>query len=427
MTVAGVLLAMRTNFDPSTGPLRLIFAFEAVIIGGLGNIWGTLVGGLLLGVAQAIGAQINPAFQILAGHAAFLLVLIFRPGDAARDRIEAARRRIVNTDFRWAAMIVVIACAGLAAVFLDRSSLRLLTEFALYLSLATLWNMLAGYAGLVSIGQQAFVGLGGYCLFALVILGGWSPLVALPIAAVAGGALAAVVAPLLFRLHGHYFTIGTWVIAEIVRVVFAQASALGGGSGASLPIQAVRTIAPTRPEIEIVIYALSVGLAIFCLAGCFLLLRSRVGLALRAIRDNAAAAAAVGVSIQNVKWAVFVGVGALTALVGALIFVQKLRISPDAAFSINDWTALVIFMVVIGGIGRLEGPIIGTILFFVMREHLADLGSWYLILLGLVSIAVMLFARDGLFGLLQSRFGVRLFDVRRPMPPPASSHPSQSV
>ncbi len=77
--IAGVYLAMRTNFDPSVGPARLLFAFEAVIIGGLGNLWGTLVGGIILGVSQAIGAQIDPGFQILAGHLAFLILLVVRP------------------------------------------------------------------------------------------------------------------------------------------------------------------------------------------------------------------------------------------------------------------------------------------------------------------------------------------------------------
>lgn len=77
--VAGVLMAMRTNFDPTVGPARLLFAFEAVIIGGLGNLWGTLAGGIILGVAQAIGAKIHPGAQILAGHIAFLAVLVFRP------------------------------------------------------------------------------------------------------------------------------------------------------------------------------------------------------------------------------------------------------------------------------------------------------------------------------------------------------------
>jgi branched-chain amino acid transport system permease protein len=79
IAIAGVFLAIRTNFDPSIGPARLIFGFEAVIIGGLGSMWGTLVGGIVLGVAQAIGAQINPGWQLLAGHLAFLLILAIRP------------------------------------------------------------------------------------------------------------------------------------------------------------------------------------------------------------------------------------------------------------------------------------------------------------------------------------------------------------
>jgi branched-chain amino acid transport system permease protein len=79
VAIAGVFLAVRANFDPSIGPARLIFGFEAVIMGGLGSMWGTLVGGILLGVAQAIGAQIDPGWQLLAGHIAFLVVLAIRP------------------------------------------------------------------------------------------------------------------------------------------------------------------------------------------------------------------------------------------------------------------------------------------------------------------------------------------------------------
>jgi len=79
IAIAGVLLAVRTNFDPAIGPARLIFGFEAVIIGGLGNMWGTLVGGVILGVSQAIGAQIDPGWQLLAGHLAFLAILALRP------------------------------------------------------------------------------------------------------------------------------------------------------------------------------------------------------------------------------------------------------------------------------------------------------------------------------------------------------------
>jgi len=79
VAIAGVFLAVRTNFDPSIGPARLIFGFEAVIMGGLGSMWGMLAGGIILGVAQAIGAQVNPGWQLLAGHIVFLIVLAIRP------------------------------------------------------------------------------------------------------------------------------------------------------------------------------------------------------------------------------------------------------------------------------------------------------------------------------------------------------------
>jgi branched-chain amino acid transport system permease protein len=92
---------------------------------------------------------------------------------------------------------------------------------------------------------------------------------------------------------------------------------------------------------------------------------------------------------------------------------QKLRISPDTAFSVNDWTAFVIFITVIGGIGRVEGPIIGTIVFFLLRQTLADLGSLYLLMLGAVAIAVMLFAPKGIWGLLVERFGWQLLPLER--------------
>ena len=79
VAIAGVFLAVRANFDPSIGPARLIFGFEAVIIGGLGNMWGTLIGGIILGVSQAVGAQIDPGWQVLAGHIVFLIILAVRP------------------------------------------------------------------------------------------------------------------------------------------------------------------------------------------------------------------------------------------------------------------------------------------------------------------------------------------------------------
>jgi branched-chain amino acid transport system permease protein len=117
--------------------------------------------------------------------------------------------------------------------------------------------------------------------------------------------------------------------------------------------------------------------------------------------------------VARTKLVVYVVTAAGTAMIGALVFLQKLRISPDTAFSVNDWTAFVIFITVIGGIGRLEGPIIGTIIFFMLRQTLADFGAIYLLMLGAVAIVVMLKAPKGLWGILADRYGWQLFPLER--------------
>jgi branched-chain amino acid transport system permease protein len=310
----------------------------------------------------------------------------------------------------FALLLVVLAAAPFWG---GRDHLRLLAEIYAYVALASLWNLLAGYAGLVSVGQQAYVGLGGYILFAAAILGGVHPLAAVPLAGIVAGVVALPVAGLMFRLRGHYFAIGTWVMAEVFRLIAAQLSALGGGSGISLPSALVVAMAPTRQMRELLMYWVALALVVLVLGAVILLLRSRYGLALTAIRDNEQAARASGVDVGRTKLVVYVLTAFGTAMVGALIFLQKLRISPDTAFSVNDWTAFVIFITVIGGIGRVEGPIIGTIVFFLLRQTLADLGSLYLMMLGAVAIAVMLFAPKGLWGFVADRFGWQLFPLER--------------
>jgi branched-chain amino acid transport system permease protein len=321
------------------------------------------------------------------------------------------------TDWRSAISLAVFAglivALAVAPLWAGRDDLRLLGEIFAYVALASLWNLLAGYAGLVSVGQQAFVGLGGYTLFALAILAGVSPLWAIPASGLIAAVVAVPVAALVFRLRGHYFAIGTWVVAEVFRLLASQVSALGGGSGTSLPAGIVIAIAPSRTMREFVIYWIALALAVCIIGLMLLLLRSRYGLALTAIRDNELAARSNGVDVARVKLVVYVFAAFGTAMVGALVFLQKLRISPDAAFSVNDWTAFVIFITVIGGIGRIEGPIIGTLVFFALRQTLADLGSLYLLMLGAVAIAVMLKAPKGIWGLMVEKLDWQIFPLER--------------
>jgi branched-chain amino acid transport system permease protein len=213
-------------------------------------------------------------------------------------------------------------------------------------------------------------------------------------------------------------------VAEVYRLVFAQFKPLGGGTGTSLGpsvtsavpgIEWVKTLLDIRTPAarDIISYWMALALMAGTLALVYLVLRSRRGLALGAIRDNEAAAAGLGIDIYRIKLAIYVATAAMTGAIGALVYLQKARISPDAAFSVLDWTAYVIFIVVIGGIGTIEGPVIGAIVFYLMQRYLADFGSWYLILLGMLGIAVMLFAPKGLWGLVAERYGLTLFPTRR--------------
>lgn len=324
----------------------------------------------------------------------------------------AIRRSSTSSAIGMMVFALLLLALVAAPWWAGRAELRLLGEIYLYLSLACLWNLMAGYAGLVSVGQQAYVGFGGYMLFALTMFAGVHPVVAVMLGGILAAVLAVPVASLIFRLNGAYFAIGTWVVAEVFRLVFAQITALGGGSGSSLPVSIVKSLASSRSGRESLSYFLAIGSLVVVFIVVYAFLRSKRGLALTAIRDNEMAASGLGVNIWRAKLEVYVITAGLTSVIGGLIFLQKLRISPEAAFSVNDWTAFVIFIVVIGGIGTLEGPILGTIVFFLLRESLADYGTIYLLILGLVAIIVMIKAPQGVWGWIAQKYDIELFPLR---------------
>jgi branched-chain amino acid transport system permease protein len=309
------------------------------------------------------------------------------------------------------AAVILIAAAASAPLWASNEQLRLLIDIFLYVALACLWNFLAGYAGLVSVGQQAYVGLGGYALFALSAKAGLAPLYTLPLIGVGVALVSVPIALLLFRLRGAYFAITSWVVAEAFRLSAVLIVPLGGGSGMSLPVVAAKTLGRTPHDRFVIVYAASFVLLALVLAMIFVTLCSRLGLALTAIRDNELAARSNGVNVDGAKLAVYVASAAGAAMVGAVTFLQRLRISPDSGFSVNDWTALVIFMVVIGGIGTFEGPILGALIYFGLRETLSQLGPYYLIILGGVAIAVMLIEPRGLWGALRARTGLQFLPL----------------
>lgn len=343
--------------------------------------------------------------------------------------IEAPPSWRVETRTRLSSIFTVLAIAAVvvlaAAPFVvSRGVVQDLFFILTMLALAQSWNLLAGYAGLISVGQQLFVGCGAYALFGLVILAGLDPVLAIPVAGLFAMLIAVPAAFFSFRLYGPYFAIGTWVIAEVGRLLFAQWKMLGGGTGTSLPREATKDMLGisllqdwfgmrSAAAADALAYWLALALTALTIGFIYRLLRSKQGLGLAAVRDNETAARALGVDALRLKIVVYLATAFLTGMVGALIYLQKARISPDAAFSLTDWTAYVVFIVVIGGIGTIEGPLVGVLVFFLLQNTFASYGSWYLLALGALAIVTMLFAPRGLWGLISSRTGWELFPVRR--------------
>jgi branched-chain amino acid transport system permease protein len=279
--------------------------------------------------------------------------------------------------------------------------------YSYYAALAVMWNLLAGYAGLVTFGQQLFVGVGGYTLAVAserLGLGVWA---ALAIAPVLAAVLAVPVGALTFRLKGGYFAVGSWLVSEVFRLLFGNSDYLGNASG--MFIRQARSVDPW------VVYYVAVGLLVGMVALVVVALRSRLGLALMAIRDAEDAAASLGVHVWRVKLIAFVVAAAGTALAGALLTVQTPFIQPNAAFSIQ-WSAAASFMVVVGGLGTVEGPILGAAVYVVLQQQLGGNGAIHLIVLGAVSVIMMLVEPRGIAGLLRDRLGWTLFPIARRPP-----------
>ncbi|MET0188371.1 MAG: branched-chain amino acid ABC transporter permease [Pseudonocardia sediminis] len=311
------------------------------------------------------------------------------------------RRTGASTVTAVVALPVVVLLAALPYLAAPDVTRSLVDLFVLVV-LASMWNLLAGYGGMISVGQQGFIGVGAYTVL-VADLAGISPFLALPIAALVTAVLALPTTTLVFRLSGGYFAIGTWVVAEVFRLVTVEFSAVGGGSGASLT--GLGGIPPLlRGALT---YWCALGAAVLVVGGILVLMRSRLGLALTAIRDEPTAAATLGVRVRRARRLVFVVAAAGCGLAGALIVLDSLRVQPDSVYGVQ-WSAFMIFMVVIGGMGTIEGPILGAVAFFAIQQVLAPFGVWYLVVLGLVAIVAAMYARRGLWGALTLGRDVRL-------------------
>ncbi len=330
------------------------------------------------------------------------MTLASQPGGVGTSpRVTRSRR---STAWAGLAAVACVAVLGYLPYLVYSDTTNLLANFFLLLIMASMWNLLAGYAGLVSVGQQAFIGLGAYFVVILANHGS-SPFLAIPAATIATGVIGLPVWWLVSRLRSGYFAITMWVIASVCELIIIQVSTLGGGTGIAL-----QGLSQSPKLLIADTYWATLVVTVVVLGAVYMLLRSPLGLVLTAVRDDEAGARSVGVRVSRAQQLVFVVAAAGCGAAGALYAISQQFIVPGAAFSVS-FTAEMIFITIIGGIGTIEGPIVGTIVFFVLQQTLSQDGTWYFIILGLVAMAIAIWAPRGLWGLASDRLGIRLFPV----------------
>lgn len=298
-----------------------------------------------------------------------------------------------------AAAVVVLALLPTVAsgLVVDK-----LTTLFVYILLAVMWNLLAGYAGLVSVGQQAFFGVGGYLALRLVDAG-MTPYLALVVGAVGAGLVAIPISTFALRLKGGEFAIAMWVIAEVLRIIVMFDPLVQGETGTSL-----LALNALDPELRRnLTYWLGLGSVALILTATFWLLRSRIGAAAQAIRDDEEAAASIGIEVMRIKQIIFVLAAFGCALAGTIWLASAITFLPRTNFGVQ-WTVFMLFMVLVGGLKTFEGPIIGAVIFFLLQEVFGDLGVWYLTGLGVIAVGFALYLPDGLWGTWRQRTGIDL-------------------
>ena len=290
-------------------------------------------------------------------------------------------------------------------IVLDSTYVQYMTNLLILVILAVMWNALAGYGGLLSVGQQAFIGIGAYGTVFFAQLG-VAPYMAMVLAMLVAGAISVPISLFALRLRAAQFAIGMWVIAEVISILVRFDHALGAGTGISL-IQMNQYDPSYRQAYT---YWLALAFAVIFLGILFFLLRTPFGASLQAIRDDEEAATSLGVRVASRKRLLFVLAGFGCGAAGVLIVANTLFIDPGSIFSVQ-WSAYMIFMVLVGGLGTFEGPILGAILLFGIQTIFTQGGPWYLVGLGATAALFALALPRGLWGTIEERLGLQLLPV----------------
>jgi branched-chain amino acid transport system permease protein len=308
---------------------------------------------------------------------------------------------------------MAIGCAAIIAIaampwWAGPGTIRDVVQICCYIAIAQMWNMLAGYAGLVSVGPQTFIGVSAYTMFVMAQLWGINPFLSVILCLITPLLIAIPTYGLLHRLEGAYFAIGTWVVAEAFRLATSIFSYVKSGMGMSL---GVMTDYPAS-ERAVAVSLFSAALLLVTIGGSYWLLRSRYGLALAAMRDNPVAASSQGVNVGRLRFLIWVAAAVVTGFAGAIYFMAQLRITPVAAYN-GTWANVSIFIVMVGGLGSIEGVLIGACVYYFADKWFGQYGATYLVILGLLTLFIALFARGGIWGLITKVVDAPWFPTRR--------------
>jgi len=301
---------------------------------------------------------------------------------------------------------IILVVLGLFSIpyWASRYWILVILLFSLNLALSQMWNLLAGYSGLISLGQQAFIGLGGYALAVFSIYYGFPIWLSIVIGGVVSVLFALLISKSIFRMRGVYFAIGTWTVAEVLRILFSNWKYVGYGMGLF--------VKPAYKLTFNTIYFTALAVGVASVALVYFLLRSKLGLGLMAIRDEETASETLGVDIFRCKLACFLISAGVTGAVSGVLYLHNIFIQPFSAFGI-DWTVRLVFITIIGGIGTIEGPIIGSLVYVFLHQWLSEYPSVSLLILGVIAIGVILIAPKGIMGTIQDRLGFELLSPRR--------------
>ena len=301
-------------------------------------------------------------------------------------------------------ILLIIIVAALLPLYGSAHMINVGILIFAYLALGQMWNLLAGYSGLVSLGQQAFIGIGAYTLAVVTVSFGGGFIMSFVLSVIIAVLFSLVISFPIFKLSGVYFTIGTWIVSEAVLMFFRSWRFVNFDAGFNI------TRAFRIPQEHLYFGAMALGVVSVALV--YLILRSRMGIALMAMRDNPDAAEVRGVHLYRTKLICFLISSAFIAVTGVLLYMNITFVLPGPAFGI-DWAVSMVFIVVIGGIGTIEGPIVGSVIYILLRQFLFGFPGMSLIILGAIAVIVILVAPKGIMGAIHSKFGFELFSVRR--------------